>query len=121
MTEFVSVMVFSNDPEADRAFAHNLLGLSPMDAGGGWLVFALPAGQSGVDDFSGDDSHQLYLECRNLDQAIAAFSAQEVDAGPVTEAGWGRLVSVAMPGGGMIRLHERLQRPLSLHLPSPFP
>jgi hypothetical protein len=105
MPEAAQAMVFSTDPEADRTFARDLLGLSCSDAGGGWIVFALPPGQSGIDAL-GDDSHQLYLECRSLDQAIAALAARGVTAWQVAEGDWGRAVSVALPGGGMIRLHE---------------
>jgi hypothetical protein len=106
MTQGARVMVFSTDPEADRAFARDLLGLSCADAGGGWLVVALPPGQSAIDEFGNDDSHQLYLECRDLDRAVAAVARQGVEPGPVAEESWGRWVSVAMPGGGRVRLHE---------------
>jgi hypothetical protein len=106
MHEGAQVMVFSTDPEADRTFARDLLGLSCLDAGGGWLAFALPPGQSGVDEFGNDASHQLYLRCRDLDQAIAALAARGIDFGPISDADWGRAVSVELPGGGMVRLHE---------------
>ena len=99
------VMVFSKDPEADRAFARDLLGLSCVDAGGGWLLISLPPGESGMDEYGGDDTHQLYLRCRDLDQAMAALSARGIGPGPVSQADWGRSVSVSLPGGGMIRLH----------------
>jgi len=99
-------MLFSSDPEADLAFARDLFGLAGAEAGGGWLVIALPPGQSGMDDFGGDDAHQLYLECRDLDRAIAALAERGVEVGSATEESWGRWVSVAVPGGGRIRLHE---------------
>lgn len=99
-------MLFSSDPQADLDFARNLFGLSGAEAGGGWLVFALPPSQSGMDEFGSDDAHQLYLECRNLDRVIAVMAGQGVEAGPTTGEDWGRWVSVALPGGGMVRLHE---------------
>ncbi len=106
MTEGALVMLFSTDPDSDREFARDLLGLSCMDAGGGWLVFALPPGQSGMDEFGNDDGHQLYLECRDLDQAIAVMARRGVEPGPVAQEKWGRWVSIALPGGGRVRLHE---------------
>ena len=104
-------MVFSNNPEADRTFARELFGLVTMDAGGGWLLFILPPGQSGIDPFGCDDAHQLYLECRDLDQAIAAISERGIEANLISAAGGRRFVSLALPGGGLIRLHERPDRP----------
>ena len=67
MTEGARVMLFSNDQDADLDFARDLLALACSDAGGGWPVFILPPGQSGIDDYGNDDSHQLYLHCRDLD------------------------------------------------------
>jgi len=105
MIEGAQALVFSTDPDADRAFARDLFGLSCADAGGGWLAFALPPGQSGIDESGTDDGHQLYLECRDLDQAIAVLAQKGVEPGPLTEESWGRWFSVAMPGGGRVRLH----------------
>ena len=38
----VHALVFSKDAEAVRAFFSDVLGLPSVDAGGGWLIFALP-------------------------------------------------------------------------------
>jgi hypothetical protein len=99
-------MLFSTDPEADRALALDLFGLPCGDAGGGWVVVALPPGQSGIDDFGSDDAHQLYLLSRDLDQAIAVMARRGVEAAPVSEEKWGRWASIALPGGSRVRLHE---------------
>lgn len=99
-------MIFSRDPDADIAFVRDMFGIAAAPAGGGWLVLTLPSGQSGMDEFGGDETHQLYLECRDLDQGIAALAARGVAAGAV-DADWGRWISVALPGGGRVRLHER--------------
>ena len=36
------VILSSKDAKADRAFLREILGLSSVDAGHGWLIFALP-------------------------------------------------------------------------------
>ena len=36
------VLIFSKDPEADRAFFRDVLKFPAVDAGEGWLIFALP-------------------------------------------------------------------------------
>jgi catechol 2,3-dioxygenase-like lactoylglutathione lyase family enzyme len=38
------IAIFSKDAEADRAFFRDVLGFSSVDAGHGWLIFALPGG-----------------------------------------------------------------------------
>ena len=38
----VRLMAFSTDAEATRAFLRDALELEGVDAGGGWLIFALP-------------------------------------------------------------------------------
>lgn len=111
VSEGAQVMLFSTDPRADLHFARELFGLAGAESGGGWLLFALPPGQSGIDDHGGDDSHQIYLECRDLDQAIAVMARRGVEAGTATSESWGRWVSIALPGGGRVRLHEAGGKP----------
>jgi hypothetical protein len=102
MSDSVGAMLFSRDPEADTALLRDVFGLACTPAGGGWLLVALPPGQSGLDPSGEDDAHQLYLTCRDLDQAIAALAARGRDA---RDTGDGvRAVSVALPGGARIRL-----------------
>ncbi len=40
------VVIYSKDAEADRAFFRNVLGFKSVDAGHGWLIFALPPGEA---------------------------------------------------------------------------
>jgi hypothetical protein len=98
-------MVFSNDPEADIAFARDVFDLACARVGGGWLLFALPPGQSGLDPTGEDDAHQLYLACRDLDQAVAGLAARGVTALDIGNEGR-RALSIALPGGGRLRLDE---------------
>jgi hypothetical protein len=103
MSEAVQAMLFSRDPEADTALVRDVLGLMCAPAGGGWLLVALPPGQSGLDPSGEDDAHQLYLACPDLERTIAALTARGVttrDTGDGT-------ASVPLPGGGRIRLDAR--------------
>ena len=36
------IVLYSKDPEADRAFFRDVLQFPAVDAGHGWLIFALP-------------------------------------------------------------------------------
>jgi hypothetical protein len=105
MSETVQAMVFSRDPDADMAFASDLFGIACAPAGGGWLLFTLPPGQSGLDPSGRDDAHQLYLSCDDLGPTVAALAARGADV-EARDSG-GRAVSIALPGGGRILLSER--------------
>ena len=61
------VIVYSRDAEADRAFFQDVLQLPSVDAGGGWLIFALPPAEVAVHPGEKNDVHELYLTCADLD------------------------------------------------------
>ena len=42
MISGVHAIIFTRDAEADRAFFRDVLDLSSVDAGDGWLIFSLP-------------------------------------------------------------------------------
>ncbi len=41
-------IIYSTDPEADRAFLRDVLGFPNVDVGGGWLIFGLPPAEVAV-------------------------------------------------------------------------
>ena len=41
-------LIHSKDPDADRIFFQDILGFRAVDAGGGWLIFALPSAEIAV-------------------------------------------------------------------------
>jgi predicted enzyme related to lactoylglutathione lyase len=102
-------IVFSDDAEAARAFFAEVLDLRSVDAGGGWLIFALPPAELACHPTSPDDSgrHELYLMCDDIDATIAELEAKGVEfTTPVTDAGFGRLTRLRVPGGGELGLYE---------------
>ena len=99
------VIVFSRDAEADRAFFRDVLELDSVDAGGGWLIFRLPPAEVAVHP-AGEDRHDLYLMCDDLESTIAELRLKDVEVGPVSEPSWGRLASIRLPGGGHLGLYQ---------------
>ena len=100
------VILFSRDAEGDRAFLRDVLGLDSVDAGGGWLIFALPPAEVAVHPAE-DERHELYLMCEDIEATIDAL--QRKGAGvklPILEQRWGRVVHVELPGGGEIGLYQ---------------
>ena len=56
------VILYSTDAEADRTFFRDVLEYPSVDAGHGWLVFALPPAEPAVHP-APEARHELYLRC----------------------------------------------------------
>ena len=101
-------VLFSRDAEADRAFLRDVLGLGHVDAGGGWLIFALPPAEAAVHPAeAGEGEHRLYLMCDDVEATVADLRSRGAElAGPVSDEGWGLLTAIKLPGGGELGLYE---------------
>jgi catechol 2,3-dioxygenase-like lactoylglutathione lyase family enzyme len=99
------VIVNSKDAEADRAFFRDILGFPSVDAGHGWLIFALPPAEVAVHP---DDSgrHDLYLMCDDLKAEIATLESKGIQCSPVQEARWGSTTKFQLPGGSHVGLYQ---------------
>ncbi|MFC6594397.1 VOC family protein [Kitasatospora paranensis] len=101
------VIIHSRDEEADRAFFRDVLEWPNVDAGGGWLIFALPPAELAVHPTDGPGAHELYLMCDDVDATVRDLTARGVEfTRPVTAAGWGRVTAFRLPGGGEVHLYE---------------
>jgi catechol 2,3-dioxygenase-like lactoylglutathione lyase family enzyme len=99
-------IIESSDAEADRAFFRDVLGLESVDAGGGWLIFALPPGELAVHPGK-NGSHELYLMCADLDATLAELRRKDVRIGEeVHDEPWGRLATMSLPGGGKLSIYQ---------------
>lgn len=100
------VIVYSKDAEADRAFFRDVLGFKFVDAGHGWLVFALPPAEGAFHPSDKNGPHELYFLCDNLKAEMAALAKKRVACSLVHEERWGSITSVKLPGGGTIGLYQ---------------
>jgi len=99
------VLVFTAAVEPTRDFLRDELKLSAVDAGGGWLIFALPPTEVAV--HPAQESHQeLYLMCDDLAATIARLSEAGATFGPVHEERWGRVSTMTMPGGAQLPIYQ---------------
>jgi catechol 2,3-dioxygenase-like lactoylglutathione lyase family enzyme len=105
MIDGVHAVLFSRDAEALRAFFRDVLELPSVDAGGGWPIFGLPPAEVAAHPADAPGA-ELYLMCNDLEATMAALSAKGIELGPVTEQGWGRVTTIALPGGGELGLYE---------------
>ncbi len=106
MIDGAHVIVYSKDAAADRAFFRDVLGLPSVDAGHGWLIFALPPAEAAFHPGEENNRHELYLMCDDLPAIIAALAAKGVVCAPVTTENWGTRTQVPLPGGGEIGLYQ---------------
>jgi hypothetical protein len=100
------VIVYSTDARADREFFREVLGLASVDAGDGWLIFALPPAEVAVHPADGAVSSDLYLMCDDLQAEIGALEAKGVTCSEVEAARWGSVTKIALPGGGELGLYQ---------------
>ena len=99
-------IVYSKNPEADRAFLRDVLRLPSADAGEGWLIFGLPPSEVAVHPGGENDVHELYLMCQDVRAFVAAMAKAGVACGEVMNRGWGILTEVTLPGGGKLGVYQ---------------
>jgi catechol 2,3-dioxygenase-like lactoylglutathione lyase family enzyme len=110
------VIVFSRDPEADRAFFADVLDHPHVDAGGGWLIFKLPPAEVAVHPSEGLTGHELYFMCDDLEATMSDLQAKGVEfVHGITEERWGRLARFRLPGGGELGMYQP-HHPLAIDL-----
>ncbi len=116
MINGVHAIVFSPQAEQVRAFFAEVLGLSSVDAGRGWLIFALPPAELAVHPTDGGPRHELYLMCDDIQATLAELRDKGVEvARDVTDQGWGLLAAIRLPDGGELPIYEpRHPSPLTL-------
>jgi hypothetical protein len=106
MINGVHAIIYSQDAEADRAFFRDVLNFPHVDAGHGWLIFALPAAEAAFHPAEGHDKHELYLMCDDLKSQIAALQSNGVECAEVHHERWGSITRIRLPGGSTIGLYQ---------------
>ncbi len=111
------VLLYSDDPEADRAFFRDVLQFPAVDAGGGWLIFKLPTAEAAIhpaDKTSRQMVHGghrqlgavLYLMCDDLIAQINLLKAKNVSCTEIEEERWGIRTTIKLPSGGELGLYQ---------------
>jgi len=106
MISGVHLIIYSKKPELDRAFLKDILGLSHVDVGRGWLIFGLPPSEVAVHPGAKNGVHELYLMCDDVNVFIAEMSERGIRASAVKDQGWGLLTTLTLPGGGKLGVYE---------------
>lgn len=99
------VVIYSKNPEADRAFFRDVLGFHSVDAGHGWLIFAMPPLEAAFHD-ADKNQHELYFMCDEIDATLKDLKTKTVEVSKIKEERWGRLATFTLPGGGRIGIYQ---------------
>ena len=100
-------ILFTPDAAGLRAFVRDVLGFPSVDAGGGWLIFALPPAELAARPTEGETRHELYLMCDDIEATVEELRGKGVEfSAPVSDAGFGLMTAIALPGGGELGLYE---------------
>jgi catechol 2,3-dioxygenase-like lactoylglutathione lyase family enzyme len=112
----VHAIIYSKQADAVRAFFRDVLGFPSVDAGRGWLIFALPPAELGVHPSDDAEAHELYLMCDDLEATIAELAAKGVRTnGTIVDQGWGRVTTLRIDEGVDVGLYQP-RHPTALHL-----
>src|SRR3954452_23582267 len=106
----VHAILYTDDAAADRAFFADVLWLTSVDAGDGWLIFALPPAELAAHPASANGGDcELYLMCDDIEATVRELVAKGVEfSSGVTQQRWGIITSIKLPGGGRLGLYEPL-------------
>jgi hypothetical protein len=99
-------IIYSRNAEADRVFFSDVLGFKSVDAGHGWLIFALPPAETAFHPSKENGPHELYFMCDDLKAEIASLAKKSVQCSAVHEERWGSITKIQLPGGGRIGLYQ---------------
>jgi catechol 2,3-dioxygenase-like lactoylglutathione lyase family enzyme len=100
------IILYSKDADADRAFLRDVLGFASVDAGRGWLIFALPPAEAAVHPAAENGRHELYFLCDDLEAEIVSLTAKGVQCSEVHDERWGSITKINLPGGGEVGLYQ---------------
>jgi len=110
-------IIYSTNAEADRAFLRDILKLTHVDVGDGWLIFGLPPAEVAVHPGDKADLYGFYLMFDDIATFVAEMERQHIACGPVQDEGWGLLSYVTLPGGGRLGVYQpRHARPKQMAL-----
>ena len=105
-------LLYTSDPEAVREILRDVFGWKHVDAGEGWLIFALPPAELGVHPSEESTSkrgtgHQISLMCDDIGATIAELRGRGIEVrGEPNDQGYGITTTIVLPGDLEMMLYE---------------
>ena len=106
------LLLYTADAESLRATLRDAFGFNAVDAGGGWLIFALPPAELGVHPAEGPAEktgghHQISFMCDDIGKTMAQLRAKGVQfEGEPAAQDWGTVAMMNLPGGVKVMLYQ---------------
>ena len=120
MIQGAHVIIHSKNSDADRAFFRDVLKYDSVDAGHGWLIFALPPAEVAVHPSDKNDVHELFLMCDDIHEFVAEMTAKKVECSTIDEQRWGSITRLTLPGGGTLGIYQP-KHASPLNVPATYP
>jgi predicted enzyme related to lactoylglutathione lyase len=103
----VHAIIFTNDADGVRAFFRDVLEFPSVDAGQGWLIFALPPAELAAHPAGDAGHHELYLMCDDARTTVDELERNGVEfSRPISDEGFGLMTAIKLPGGAKLGLYE---------------
>jgi hypothetical protein len=107
MINGLHTIIYTKDADSLRAFFRDTLKFPYVDAGHGWLIFALPPAELGIHPAEGELVSRLHLMCDNIEATVKDLTRKGVEfTGPVADMGWGLMTAFKLPGGGEMEIYQ---------------
>jgi catechol 2,3-dioxygenase-like lactoylglutathione lyase family enzyme len=100
------IIIYSKDPDADRAFFRDVLRYPFADAGHGWLIFALPPAEVAVHPADENGKHELFFMSDDVRAFIAEMTGKGLECTAIDEQRWGSITRLTLPGGGQVGVYQ---------------
>ena len=100
------IMIQSTNDAADKAFLTDILKLSSVDAGGGFLIFGVPPAEIALHESDKNGAHELFLMCDDIEDFVSAMKKSKVATTPPQNRGWGTMTQITLPGGGTLGVYQ---------------
>jgi predicted enzyme related to lactoylglutathione lyase len=103
----VHVVSFTQDADSLRAFFRDVLGFASVDAGSGWLIFALPPAELAAHPADEGGRDELYLMCDDVEATVEELKHKGVEfTRPISDEGFGLVTAMRTPDGGELALYQ---------------
>jgi hypothetical protein len=100
------VLLYTSQADALREVLRDVIGWRHVDAGEGWLIFALPPAELGVHP-ADEARHELSLICDDVTETLEELRAKGIEVrGEPRDLGFGVGTPIVLPGGVEVLLYE---------------
>jgi hypothetical protein len=111
-------IIYSTDTKKDRDFFRDILKLTSIDLGGGWLIFGLPPAEVAIHPSASNELREFYFLCEDIELFVKAMKTHHIICTAIQDQRWGLLTQITLPGGGKIGVYQpRHARPAAMKIP----